>query len=176
MSFYRALRKNVPRLIFFIITPDTDIASRVCEELSIPPDAVVIKKEPYVTLPAYCNLADIGVLLRERALLNRVAAPTKFAEYILCGLPVMISSEIGDYSDMVATHSLGYVLEPTLLQRETIGDQDIPPHFFSWGRESAQRRRIAEFGSRYLSQQSYAGFLKGLYTELFPREEQCAGS
>jgi glycosyltransferase involved in cell wall biosynthesis len=44
--------------------------------------------------------------------LNRLAAPTKFAEYVLCGLPVLISPDIGDYSEYVAANEAGLVISP----------------------------------------------------------------
>lgn len=54
-------------------------------------------------------LADYGLLLREQSVTNRVAAPTKFAEYLSSGIPVIISQGIGDYSDQVVAHDLGIV-------------------------------------------------------------------
>ncbi|MBK6946116.1 MAG: hypothetical protein IPH21_15815 [Flavobacteriales bacterium] len=53
---------------------------------------------------------DIGILLREDSLTNRVASPTKFAEYISAGLPVLISPYLGDLSDLVMEHRLGLVV------------------------------------------------------------------
>ena len=53
---------------------------------------------------------DIGILLREDSLTNRVASPTKFAEYISAGLPVLISPYLGDLSDLVMEHHLGLVV------------------------------------------------------------------
>ncbi|MBK7945530.1 MAG: glycosyltransferase [Flavobacteriales bacterium] len=53
---------------------------------------------------------DIGLLLREARITNRVASPTKFAEYLSAGLPVAISEAVGDFSDLVRDESLGQVL------------------------------------------------------------------
>ena len=53
---------------------------------------------------------DIGILLREDSLTNRVASPTKFAEYISAGLPVLISPYLGDLSDLVLEQHLGLVV------------------------------------------------------------------
>ena len=39
--------------------------------------------------------------------MNRVACPTKFAEYALSGLSVVVSEEIGDLSGLVRDLSLG---------------------------------------------------------------------
>lgn len=56
--------------------------------------------------------SDMGVLFREETLTNRVASPTKFAEYLACGLPVLISPGLGDFSDLVVKHDLGVLHAP----------------------------------------------------------------
>ena len=54
-------------------------------------------------------IQDLGILLRESTVTNRVSSPTKFAEYLAAGLPVVISEGIGDLSAAVSTHGLGLV-------------------------------------------------------------------
>lgn len=54
--------------------------------------------------------ADCAFLVREPSLVNRVASPVKFAEYLAVGLPVLISEGVGDYSEQVEFHSLGLLL------------------------------------------------------------------
>ncbi len=65
---------------------------------------------------------DYGILLREKSVTNKVAAPTKFAEYLSAGLPVLISEEIGDYSEFVKKHQCGMVLnneDSLILKRQS---------------------------------------------------------
>ncbi len=50
---------------------------------------------------------DFGILIREQTITNQVASPTKFAEYLASGLPVIISQNLGDYSAFVKTHQCG---------------------------------------------------------------------
>lgn len=57
------------------------------------------------------SACDYGVLIREQSVTNRVASPTKFAEYLSAGLPVMISEGIGDYAGFVRNNRCGIVLE-----------------------------------------------------------------
>jgi hypothetical protein len=59
----------------------------------------------------HLQAADYGLLLREASVTNRVAAPTKFAEYLAAGLGVLISPGLGDYSAMVAQHDFGLVCD-----------------------------------------------------------------
>jgi hypothetical protein len=54
-------------------------------------------------------MADYGILLREESITNKVSSPTKFAEYLIAGLPVIISPEVGDYSKFVSEHNCGFI-------------------------------------------------------------------
>jgi hypothetical protein len=55
---------------------------------------------------------DAGILLREDTVTNRVSSPTKYAEYLACGLPVMMSAHIGDLSAEVEAKDLGVICRP----------------------------------------------------------------
>ena len=53
---------------------------------------------------------DHGLLLREPTVTNRVAAPTKFAEYLAAGRDVLISPGLGDYTAFVEHEECGQVV------------------------------------------------------------------
>ncbi len=58
----------------------------------------------------YLMAADVGLLLRERDIVNKVACPTKFAEYLRCGPAIVLTEGIGDLSTMVKEDTgLGYI-------------------------------------------------------------------
>lgn len=50
---------------------------------------------------------DYGLLIRENSVTNQVASPVKFAEYLACGLDVIISEGIGDFSSFVSEKECG---------------------------------------------------------------------
>jgi hypothetical protein len=53
---------------------------------------------------------DYGILIREQSVTNKVASPTKFAEYLSAGLAVLISENIGDYTKFVKQNNCGTVV------------------------------------------------------------------
>ena len=65
----------------------------------------------YHEVNSYLNAADAGFLLREQNPLNEVASPTKFAEYCLTGLPVIMQNTVKDAFEMA--RSLGNLIELT---------------------------------------------------------------
>ena len=59
----------------------------------------------------YLLAGDYGILIREQSDTNKVASPVKFAEYLACGLGVVISDNLGDYSSFVTSHSCGMLYQ-----------------------------------------------------------------
>ncbi len=57
---------------------------------------------------------DHGILVREDSITNRVASPTKFAEYLRAGLKVVAPEHLGDVSARVEREDLGCVWRPGL--------------------------------------------------------------
>jgi hypothetical protein len=60
---------------------------------------------------SYLNIADYGYVVREDSITNQVSSPVKIAEYLSCGLKILISKNIGDYSEMIEKNDLGYIIE-----------------------------------------------------------------
>lgn len=74
------------------------------------PECVQVTYVDHAKVPLYLSISDYGLLLRNRYITNKVAAPTKFAEYLACGLKILISPEVGDYTEFVETHDCGLVV------------------------------------------------------------------
>ncbi|MEZ4791291.1 MAG: hypothetical protein R2811_14945 [Flavobacteriales bacterium] len=75
------------------------------------PGRVEVRWAPASEVAGLLAGCDMGLLLREDTVTNRVASPTKFAEYLAAGLPVLISPHIGDFSEAVRVHGLGMVID-----------------------------------------------------------------
>lgn len=65
---------------------------------------------PHPEVPSVLAACDLGILIREQTVTNKVASPTKFAEYLAAGLPVAISENLGDYSQFVSNHHCGFIV------------------------------------------------------------------
>jgi len=97
-----------------VLAPDDDSLATARGQLapSIAARSVLLQV-PRSEVPKYLSAADIAILIRKPTVVNRVASPTKFAEYLLCGLPVIISEGIGDSSDLVRSKGVGVVILST---------------------------------------------------------------
>lgn len=76
------------------------------------PDRVARKWLAPHQVKTYLSVATYGIMIRNQSKTNRVAAPTKFAEYLAVGLKVLISPNLGAYSDFVVKHDCGIELSP----------------------------------------------------------------
>jgi len=52
-------------------------------------------------MPAYLAAGDVGISFIKRCLSKLASSPTKNAEYLACGLPIVINSGIGDSDTLV---------------------------------------------------------------------------
>jgi glycosyltransferase involved in cell wall biosynthesis len=85
-------------------------------------EGVAVRSLPHGEVPRYLAAADLGLLLREPNGVNRVASPVKFAEYLWCGLPVLVSAGVGDCSHLVRRSGVGFVAEDGLAPSRVIAE------------------------------------------------------
>lgn len=77
--------------VFVIMCPNPgDELLEYAYELGLDDHIFKIIKVPHEEVSAYLNAADIGFLIRDDCVMNRVASPTKLGEYLACGLPVIV--------------------------------------------------------------------------------------
>lgn len=100
------------------------------------------------------SACDRGLLIREDTITNRVSSPTKFAEYLAAGLPVLISPHIGDFSALVRTHDLGLVLEGAVPPLATVTEAErghcrsfAQQHFTKGAYDGAYRKVLAHMAT-----------------------------
>jgi glycosyltransferase involved in cell wall biosynthesis len=63
-----------------------------------------------VDVPGYLCAADVGIAFYKPAFSRLATSPVKLAEYLACGLPVIINAGVGDSDDFVADQKLGAVV------------------------------------------------------------------
>ena len=141
-----------------MITPEVVQGRQLLQE-SLPTGSYSIISAIHYEVAKWLNAADAGWLLRESNPVNKVAAPTKFAEYLLCGLPVIMTAEIGDYSALALRERLGVVL------KDLSSFDDL---FTRWEElqqlaQPASRQRIARLASKYFDLHQIAGTLERIY-------------
>lgn len=102
------LQKDVTYQVLFL----SDNSPMINELSSEFPNRIRCMKVLVDEVPLYLSTCDYGILVRENSVTNEVSSPVKFAEYLACGLNVIISENLGDYTHFVRENQCGSVYTP----------------------------------------------------------------
>ena len=162
LDLFAVIRMAQPNAHFLFLTAAVDEARQAFAQRGWPDDNYTIMTVSHREIKNYIPLGDLGMLLREDNLVNRVASPVKFGEYVACGLPVCITPWVGDFSDLVAQRQVGLVINPddeSLNSAVTTHVRDI------WDNREQYRRRSLELGRTCFHRKAYYDIYKRLLSK-----------
>lgn len=116
VALFNQIHQHMPSAFFLILTHSTEIFEDYLTKLSTSPQDYLVTALPHEQVLPWLQAADVGLLLRDDSLLNQVSSPTKFAEYLKAGLPVLLTLSAGDYAQIAQRENLGYLLDPNNLE------------------------------------------------------------
>ena len=93
------------------LTTSQDEVTRRLKEVQFPSGQAFVRGCTHKEVHRYLSAADVGLIMRHDTLVNNVASPVKIGEYLACGLPVILTRGIGDYSDMLPAAGVGILLD-----------------------------------------------------------------
>ncbi len=111
IDFFIAARSLVKNAHFMILThTGTDIAKEAWGKKGLSFSDVTIEEAEFERMPYYIRQADCGIFFIKPVLSKRSSCPIKFAEYLACGVPVVINSNVGDTAMIVERYRVGSVV------------------------------------------------------------------
>ncbi len=133
-----------PNAFVIVLTPH-DAASVTAQafEAGVPTHQIWVGAIGHDLVSSYLSAADIALNTWMPIDTSFACSPVKNGEYWAAGLPVLISAGIGDDSDLVIQHRLGWagdLTEPAALRN---GIEQV----LAVGSEPGSRQRIAEFAA-----------------------------
>ena len=90
---------------------DKEFIQRLVKKFGIAPTTVIHLFVPHHQVPAYMRLADFGISPFIPVPSKRFGSPIKNSEYLAMGLPIIITKDISDDSDIIDKNNFGYVLK-----------------------------------------------------------------
>ena len=114
LGFFAAARRHDPRacLALFVTGERAAIESRMAGA-GFPRSDWTAMQVPPALMAAHLSAADAGLsFFKVRNFANAVASPIKFAEYLACGLPVVINPGVGETGRIVQQYRVGVVVDP----------------------------------------------------------------
>lgn len=132
---------------FFLGNPDEEtFYHQWVRQHGLSDSVVFLGRRPYADIPGYLAAADVLVVPRPFTLVSHYAFPSKLAEYISMGRPV-VATNVGDHYKAVVDMKTGLLVEPTsealteallklrdpqLRQRLGKGARQHAIRYFSW--------------------------------------------
>ncbi|MFA5336439.1 MAG: glycosyltransferase family 4 protein [Candidatus Omnitrophota bacterium] len=111
IDFYIVARSVMPQAHLMVVTHiDRDAVRAALDKRGIGPEDATVTGAEFEDMPDYLNAADAGIFFIRPVLSKRSSCPIKFAEYLACGLPVVINGGIGDTAATVEDNSAGIVV------------------------------------------------------------------
>lgn len=95
LDFYEVARAELPTLRFLLLTPQSSLAENAARRRGMI-DQVAVRSVDPDAVPRYLAACDIGVCFLGQYASKEASSPTKYAEYLAAGLPVVTNSWIGD--------------------------------------------------------------------------------
>lgn len=112
LDFFKTARDMIQNAHFVILTQDKDtVMSFLDKQADINRGQVTALSVLPPEVPAYLSMADAGLIFRRDSPTAIAACPTKFGEYLACGLPVISMSKIGDVAAIINSNGVGVALD-----------------------------------------------------------------
>jgi len=90
-------------IAFLLLTPSPPAElTRMLRAEGLADDEIVVRKLRPSQMPAYLSAGDLGISFIKSCFSKKASSPTKVAEYLACGLPVVLNGDIGDQADLAA--------------------------------------------------------------------------
>lgn len=110
-DFFAAVSKRRPDAYFLWLTPAKHERVRaLMEERGISNSDYAVISVGSAEVPSYLSASDAGVAFIRACLSKLASSPTKYAEYLACGLPLIMNSGIGDSNALVREEGVGVLL------------------------------------------------------------------
>lgn len=112
VDFFTIAKTQIPDSHFLILTmSDHNIARKILHIKGQTEADFTILNSPPSSVQDYLSLADAALIFIKPVFSKLSSSPTKFAECLSCGLPVVINSNIGDCDRLIRSNRIGIIVE-----------------------------------------------------------------
>lgn len=121
IEIIKRLKKFIPKVFLVILTYDekTEVTNFLIGNQMLQSQFCVMHV-PHDKIHQFIPVGDLGLIIRDNSLINEVAFPTKFSEYLACGVPILSTDSIKDIVNNIKIYNLGFVLSNNEWDLDTI--------------------------------------------------------
>ena len=111
IDFFVAMLSERPEVHFLcLITNGQDKVEAILKERGVPPGNYTIKSVSSESVSSYLSASDAGIAFIKPCFSKFASSPTKNAEYLACGLPLIINCGIGDSDSLIRSEGVGVLV------------------------------------------------------------------
>jgi glycosyltransferase involved in cell wall biosynthesis len=112
LDFFAAVRTVDPSVFILILTQrDTEAVADRLRSKGIDENDFLVRTALPDDIPSYLNAADAGISFIKRCYSKLASSPTKNAEYLAAGLPIVANSGIGDVDAQILSDGVGVLID-----------------------------------------------------------------
>ena len=110
-DFYGELKKKKPDAFALILTQsDPQLIQPLLEERGFTTADFLITQVAPPEIPLYLSAADVAISFIKPCYSKQASSPTKNAEYLACGLPIIVNDGVGDTTELTEADGTGVVI------------------------------------------------------------------
>lgn len=114
LDFFKTAKGMIANAHFLILSRSPkDRVLRLISERGLDPDDFSMEAADFTDMPLYLADVKAGLIFLSLSFSKAGCSPTKFAEFLSCGIPVVATPGIGDLDEIIAADRVGVVIRPS---------------------------------------------------------------
>ena len=109
--FQMAYEKEKRSFFLALINNNKEIAEESLKMNNVPADSYKVLSVLHSQVPDWLKEADVSLMFYSRDNSYAGCCPTRFAESLACGVPVLVNKNIGDCDGIIMEERVGFILE-----------------------------------------------------------------
>ena len=109
--FASYLKQNSDAHLMWLTTGSHDRVRELMRARDVGADNFSVRAVASAEVPSYLAAADVGLAFIKRCVSKIASSPTKNAEYLACGLPLVINAGVGDSDVLINEWKAGVLIE-----------------------------------------------------------------
>lgn len=111
LGFFKCLLRTRPDSKFLFITQDNPhMILAAAGKQGVPANKLIVQPATYSSVPLFLSLSSVSVFFIKPSYSKNASSPTKLAETLSMGIPVICNSGIGDTDDIVLNGNCGILI------------------------------------------------------------------
>lgn len=111
-DYFKLFKKEFPNAVFLFVTPESENdVLKIASKHGVTKNDIRVVKAQRKEVPYYLTLSDYALFFIKPAYSKISSSPTKLAEIMAMGVPVICNANVGDVQEQVIKGKAGVVIE-----------------------------------------------------------------